>query len=108
MMDVAISATKEFMLENTREKDLLFFAEKSGLEYLPDSKEELDFRIVAPAFLISEFTKTFWVGILMYSTFVAIDILAGGNNIIPILINTDATIKSIATNVEYIKIPTYF
>lgn len=75
MMDVAISATKEFMLENTREKDLLFFAEKSGLEYLPDSKEDLDFRIVAPAFLISEFTKTFWVGILMYSTFVAIDFI---------------------------------
>lgn len=75
MMEVAISSTKEFMLKNTTEKNLLFFAEASGLDTLPESKEQLDFRIVAPAFLMSEFTKTFWIGTLMYATFVAIDFI---------------------------------
>lgn len=75
MMTVATDATKEFMLENTKEKYLLMFAEKSGMEELPESKIEMDFRVVAPAFLLSEFTKTFWIGLLMYSTFVAIDFI---------------------------------
>lgn len=75
MMDVAIDTTKEFMLTQTKEDNLLFFAEKAGLEYLPDDKQDLDFRIVAPAFLVSEFTKTFWIGLLMYSTFIAIDFI---------------------------------
>lgn len=67
--------TKEFMLKNTREKDLLLFAEHSGLETLPDSRQELDFSIVAPAFLVSEFTKTFWIGLLMYILFIMIDFI---------------------------------
>lgn len=75
MMEVATDATKGFMLENTKEKYLLLFAEKSGMTELPEAKEDLDFRIVAPAFLISEFTKTFWIGFLLYSTFVAIDFI---------------------------------
>lgn len=75
MMTIATDTTKDFMLNNTSEKYLLLFAEKSGLEELPESRSGLDFRIVAPAFLLSEFTKTFWIGLLMYSTFVAIDFI---------------------------------
>lgn len=75
MMTIATDTTKEFMLKNTKEKHLLMFAEKSGMEILPESKEDLDFRIVAPAFMVSEFTKTFWIGLLMYATFVVIDML---------------------------------
>lgn len=75
MMTIATDTTKDFMLNNTSEKYLLLFAEKSGLEELPESRSGLDFRVVAPAFLLSEFTKTFWIGLLMYSTFVAIDFI---------------------------------
>lgn len=75
MFSKTTDITKEFMLANTREKDLLLFAEKSGLEKLPESKKDLDFKIVAPAFLISEFTKTFWIGLLMYITFISIDFI---------------------------------
>lgn len=75
MVNIATETTKEFMLDNTTEKYLLLFAEKSGIEELPDSRQGLDFRIVAPAFLLSEFTKTFWIGLLMYTTFVAIDFI---------------------------------
>ena len=58
MMDITTNTTKEFMLKNTKEKYLLLFAEKSGIKELPDTRQELGFQIVAPAFLISEFTKT--------------------------------------------------
>lgn len=75
MFSKTTDITKEFMLKNTREKDLLLFAEKSGLEELPKSRKELGMQIVAPAFLVSEFTKTFWIGLLMYTTFIAIDLI---------------------------------
>lgn len=75
MFTKATDITKKFMLGETREKDLLLFAEKSGLEELPDDKKDLDFSIVAPAFLVSEFTKTFWIGLLLYCTFIAIDFI---------------------------------
>lgn len=75
MLTIAADTTKEFMLTNTKEKYLLLFAEKSGMDELPDSKMDMDFRIVAPSFLISELTKSFWIGLLLYATFIAIDFI---------------------------------
>lgn len=74
MFSQSVDITKEFMLKNTREKDLILFAKEANLETLPDSRQDLDIRIVAPAYIISELTKSFWIGFLLYAAFIAIDL----------------------------------
>lgn len=64
----------EFMRANVREKDLLLFQDMSGLE-LPETPEEIELRILIPAFMISELKRAFEIGFLLYLPFVIIDLV---------------------------------
>jgi flagellar biosynthetic protein FliP len=64
---------KEFMLRQTREKDLSLFIEISGEN--PTSNEDIDIRSLIPAFIISELKTAFQIGFLIYIPFLILDMV---------------------------------
>jgi flagellar biosynthetic protein FliP len=72
-LDEAISPFKEFMVKNTREKDLaLFYRIKNQPN--PKNIEDISLTLLMPAFVISEL-KTFEIGFLVFLPFLVIDII---------------------------------
>ena len=65
---------REFMLRQTREADILMFAEIANYE-LTNSPEDLPFRILIPSFMVSELKTAFTIGFLIYIPFVIIDLV---------------------------------
>jgi len=65
---------KEFMLKQTREKDLALFVKLANRER-PDSPMELPLSIVVPGFVISELRTAFQIGFLIYMPFLLIDMV---------------------------------
>ncbi len=66
---------KNFMLKNTREKDLKLFIENSNLKNKEIKKEDIPITIVMPAFCISELKTAFQIGFLLYLPFLMIDLV---------------------------------
>lgn len=67
---------RTFMLKNVREKDLALFqsiAEERGIVTSPG--EEIDLRILVPAFMISELRRGFEIGFLIALPFLVIDLI---------------------------------
>ncbi|MGH8020517.1 MAG: flagellar type III secretion system pore protein FliP [Opitutaceae bacterium] len=64
---------KQFMLKQTRVSDIEFFLELS--QSGPTRTEELPFRIIAPAFVMSELRSAFQMGFLVFLPFIVIDFL---------------------------------
>ncbi len=63
-----------FMLKHVREKDLQLFIEMSpGVEI--KTPEDTPYRILIPAFMISELKRAFEIGFLIFLPFVVIDML---------------------------------
>jgi flagellar biosynthetic protein FliP len=71
---VAEPPLKEFMLRQTREKDIALFLNISKTA-LPSSPAELPLRVVVPAFAISELKTAFEIGFLLYLPFLIIDVV---------------------------------
>lgn len=73
-MDIAEIPIKEFMLKETREKDLALFVKASGIENI---KEPMDIPLttVIPAFAISELKTAFSIGFIIYIPFLVIDMV---------------------------------
>jgi flagellar biosynthetic protein FliP len=65
---------KEFMLPQTREKDLTLFLNLSGHEQL-DSLDSVPFSLLVPAFLTSELKTAFQMGFLILLPFLVIDLI---------------------------------
>jgi flagellar biosynthetic protein FliP len=65
---------KEFMLGQTKDKDLKLFLSASKSE-LPENREEVSFWVVLPAFILSELTRGFEIGILIFIPFIIIDMI---------------------------------
>lgn len=65
---------KNFMIKNTREKDLALFLRIRGLEN-PKSVEDVSLSVVIPAFLISELKTAFEIGFLLFLPFLIIDMV---------------------------------
>jgi flagellar biosynthesis protein FliP len=61
------------MLHETREADLALFYEASK-QKLPKTEEEVPIRIAAPAFVVSELTTAFQMGVLVLLPFLVIDL----------------------------------
>lgn len=72
---LASQPMKEFMLRETREKDLALFATLVGGEETPQSPEEMSLVQVVPAFVISELRTAFEMGFLLYLPFLVIDMV---------------------------------
>ena len=68
----AIVPFKDFMIKNTREKDLALFFRIRHLEN-PKSVDDVPLSVLA--FMISELKTAFWIGFLLYMPFLVIDMV---------------------------------
>lgn len=66
---------REFMLKQTREKDLELFIETAKVNTENLTKENVPLYVVIPAFAISELKTAFQIGFLLYLPFLIIDIV---------------------------------
>lgn len=65
---------KDFMLQNTREKDLALFYRIRNLPN-PKTIDEVPLTIIVPSFMISELKTAFEIGFLIYLPFLVIDMV---------------------------------
>lgn len=65
---------KQFMLRNTREKDLALFFRIRDLPN-PQNAQEVPLSVLIPAFMISELKTAFQIGFLLYLPFLVIDMV---------------------------------
>ena len=65
---------REFMLRQTREKDLALFVELAKAPR-PKTPDELPMRVVVPAFVISELKTGFQMGFFLFLPFLLIDLV---------------------------------
>ncbi len=63
-----------FMLKFTKEKDLALFMNIAGLKQ-PAAEKDVPFRVIVPAFAISELKRAFQIGFLLYIPFLVIDMV---------------------------------
>lgn len=73
-IEVGKEPLKEFMLRQTREKDLALFVNISE-EELPEDRLDVSFTTLVPAFVISELKTAFQIGFLLYIPFIVIDLV---------------------------------
>ncbi|MCA9734907.1 MAG: flagellar type III secretion system pore protein FliP [Deferribacteres bacterium] len=69
-----ISPLREFMLKQTREKDLALFVKLSKSER-PKNREDIGTLVLVPSFIISEMRRAFEIGFLLYIPFLMIDMI---------------------------------
>ncbi|MGB0748223.1 MAG: flagellar type III secretion system pore protein FliP [Magnetospiraceae bacterium] len=71
-MERAAKPFHDFMMRHVREADLLLFAD---IAELPEEivAEEIPYRVLIPAFMISELRKAFEMGFLLFLPFLVID-----------------------------------
>ena len=65
---------REFMMAQTREKDLDMFAKISGKKELQDP-DDVPFSMLIPSFITSELKTAFQIGFLIYIPFLVIDLV---------------------------------
>ncbi len=65
---------REFMLNNTREKDLALFIEIGDLED-PEDREAVAMSALIPAFVLSELKTAFQMGFILFVPFLVIDMV---------------------------------
>ena len=68
---------KEFMLRQTRQKDLELFVKLAGMPP-PASAAEVPTHVAVPAFAISEFRTAFEMGFLIFVPFLLVDLVVAG------------------------------
>jgi flagellar biosynthetic protein FliP len=72
-MERATGPLREFMLKQTRMRDLEYFLELGN--YGPTAVKDLPMRVVIPAFVISELQTAFQMGFVLFLPFLVIDFL---------------------------------
>jgi flagellar biosynthetic protein FliP len=74
-IDKTSAPLKAFLLRFARERDLQLFLEISR-KPVPASASQLDFSVVAPAYILSELKMGFQIGAMLYLPFLVIDLVA--------------------------------
>lgn len=69
----ALAPMKDFMLAQTREKDLALFIDLARIA--PETPETTPIHVVTPAFMISELRRAFEIGFLVFIPFLIIDMV---------------------------------
>jgi flagellar biosynthetic protein FliP len=72
--DKATDPIRDFMLKQTREKDLALFIKISGGKK-PEKQADVGLAALVPAFVISELKTAFQIGFLIYIPFLVIDMV---------------------------------
>ncbi|MBN1476917.1 flagellar type III secretion system pore protein FliP [Candidatus Sumerlaeota bacterium] len=65
---------REFMMEQTRRRDLALFVRLSRIDP-PATPEDVPFHVLVPAFMISELKTAFTIGFMIYIPFLVIDMV---------------------------------
>lgn len=73
-LENAVVPIKNFMLNHTREKDLLLFLNYSGIDQL-ESPQDVPLTALIPAFAISELKTAFQMGFMIFIPFLIIDMV---------------------------------
>ncbi len=73
-LTAAAAPLREFMLRQTREKDLALFYEIGGLPR-PATPAEVPFHVLMPSFVISELKSAFQIGFVLFVPFLVIDLV---------------------------------
>jgi flagellar biosynthetic protein FliP len=73
-LDKAEVPLRDFMLEQTRKKDLALFVRLSRIDP-PQTAEDLPFHVLVPSFMISELKTAFTIGFMIYLPFLVIDMV---------------------------------
>lgn len=73
-LEKASQPIKEFMIKNTREKDLLLFTDLAK-EKPAETIAETPMKVAIPAFMISELRRAFEIGFLIFIPFLIIDMV---------------------------------
>jgi flagellar biosynthesis protein FliP len=73
-LDAAAKPLKEFMLKQTREKDIALFIKISGSKR-PERSADVSMTALIPAFVISEMKTAFQIGFIIYLPFFVIDMV---------------------------------
>ncbi len=72
--EAASEPFKEFMLANTRDKDMAMFYSLAEID-IPETISETPLRVLVPAFMISELQRAFEIGFMLFLPFLIIDIV---------------------------------
>lgn len=64
-----------FMISHVREKDLQLFLDMAGKSEAIEDPEDVPYRALIPAFMISELKRAFEIGFLLFIPFLIIDML---------------------------------
>jgi flagellar biosynthetic protein FliP len=72
-IDRASVPLKDFMLKQTRARDIEYFLELGGFK--PTAVKDLPMRVVIPAFVVSELQTSFQMGFMLFLPFLVIDFL---------------------------------
>ena len=72
-LDAAAQPLKEFMLKQTRSRDLEFFLQLG--RFPPTRINDIPLRVIVPAYVISELQTAFQMGFLIFLPFLVIDLL---------------------------------
>lgn len=73
-LERSVEPIKEFMLKQTREKDLALFYQLSGNKR-PQTRKDVSIVVLIPSFILSELKTAFQIGFLLYIPFLIIDIV---------------------------------
>ncbi|GAA4652826.1 SctR family type III secretion system export apparatus subunit VscR [Kistimonas scapharcae] len=73
-----IEPYRNFLIKNTNERERSFFLRSAKALWPPDYQEEIatdSLMVLVPSFAISELTKAFQIGFLLYLPFIVIDLI---------------------------------
>jgi len=70
----AVTPIKDFMLKQTREKDVALFVKFAGIDK-PESKDDLPIWVLVPGFIISELRIAFQIAFVVFIPFLVIDMV---------------------------------
>lgn len=73
-LEPTVAPFRDFMIHNTREKDLTLFLDIAKKENV-EKAEDVPFRSLIPAFMISELRRAFEIGFLLFIPFLIIDMM---------------------------------
>lgn len=73
--EIGSKPIREFMLKQTRQKDLELFIETSRIDKEEVTKDNVPLYVVVPAFAISELKTAFQIGFLLFLPFLIIDMV---------------------------------
>jgi flagellar biosynthetic protein FliP len=74
-MEIGLKPLSQFMLKQTREKDLALFVQFAKITPVPKSADQVPLYVLIPAFMISELKTGFQIGFLLFVPFIVIDLV---------------------------------